>query len=233
MTQITHALPVWVWLSFCIILIGIFSLIYTRGNWRATLSLVSVALFAVFFATQLERWNLYINSHFIGRYDSLGIPFRVAGPGWGIQLEAWPLWLAPVSVAVVLTIAVIRFWQYFSSATKKTVAQEEPVLSALQQPTINNQLVISNLKQQLHAAEEQIKEVIALNEKEFDKQQELELKILELKKEQEEIIENFEDRITGLNIELNAREARNQELHKLIIERTEKLFELQEQLKKP
>lgn len=230
MTQTTQALPVWVWLSFCIVLIGIISLVYTRGNWRITLSLVCVALFGVFFATQLDAWGLYINSHFIGRYDSLGVPFRVAGPGWRIQLEAWPLWLAPVTIAIALTFIAIKLWHYFLSSDNKVVVEELSPLN-LQQPTINNQLIITNLKQQLQAAEEQIKEIIALNEKEFDKQQEFELRILELKKEQEEIVEEFEDRIIGLNIELSAREARNEELHKLMIERTEKLFELQEQLK--
>jgi len=217
-----QALPLWVWLSFTIVLIGLITLIYTRGNWRTTLSFVGIALLTVLGITAFDSWSAYFKLHFIGQYDQMGIPFRQAGPGWGMFFAAWPLWLLPSCVVGLIVVTVTWF---ISSGSKKIEIEPE---SEIEKPISNttsivkNKFEVSGLKQQLELSHQHLEELMEATKKQADKIIELEDEIHQLKLQPKPEI--------NINEELEAKEQRIAELISLTFEQTEEIVRLKDEL---
>ena len=197
-TENIQILPIGVWLSFAIITIGIISIIYSRGNWRLTVMLMGLALLAVLFANESEHFQTYLNTHFIGSYDQVGIPFIQVHPGWSLILNTWPLWLLPIVVTSVLTWTVCIIWQ--RSFPKKTVDDgteiEEITTTATQ--NVAKQLETATFKQDLITALHTI-------DKQAIDNQALEFKIRQLTKEQQEKVAYLESQIRTLTTALQTK----------------------------
>lgn len=190
-TETTHALPVWIWLTFVILVIGVIALIYSRGNWRSTISLMVIALFGVFIATQSDYLISYFSTHFIGGYDQLGIPFQQARPGWSLLYTAWPLWIIPVLLAVAITVMACIV---LLKTPAKTIFNETES-DLLPQDNVNKQLQIARLKQNLANAMQAVETQANMN-------RELEFKLLQTEKNNETTIAELKDQITALEVDL-------------------------------
>jgi hypothetical protein len=230
MTAAQHlqTLPAWIWLVFTILIIGIITLVYTQGNWRVTLKLVIAAAVIALLIAGLDAWHFYLSSHFIGQFDSLGIPFRKAGPGWSMLLEAWPLWLVPMGVTVALVVAINWLISYLFPQQKKSQVAEPvsslDLINPVQQVT--KRLEIETLKRELSITQDKLAAAIDLSEKQTDKTQDLEIKLEQMQEDQHALIMELEDRISALKLEIATKENQNEELIALNLLQTEEILKL-------
>lgn len=199
-------LPMWVWLIFTILIIGAVTLIYSRGNWRTTLGFTVLAVIVILFAAGFDAWREFLRIHFVGEYDKLGIPFRRAGPGWSILLEAWPLWVVPTLFAAVLALVIDWVARHFHKPKpeKNLEAAHEPAISVPIAPlqTVNYQLEADTLKQELALTQEKFDKVVASIEQQVDKNLELEVQLAELEEASQNEIFSLRDRIKSLESEI-------------------------------
>lgn len=190
-TETTQALPIWIWLTFVILVSGVIALVYSRGNWRSTIGLMVIAMFGVFLATQSDYVINYFSTHFIGGYDHLGIPFQQARPGWSLLLTAWPLWIIPVLLAVSITGVSCHF--ALKKPAEAIFSKQETDL--LPQDNVNKQLEVARLKQSLASVMQSVETQASMN-------RELELRLLRTEKNGETIINELKDQITALEVDL-------------------------------
>ena len=225
-----HTLPIWVWFSFFIIVAGVIAMFYTYGNWRMTLTLIFVTLATVFIASEINDLNIYLGSHFIGRYDSLGVPFIVAGPGWSILLDAWLLWLIPVLFGILLSLGIVKFWQDLSSA--KNHKEENSVETEIIIPlnSMAKQFEASTIKQELGETKQKLTTTLEFAEQQANEKAALAIKLLELEHEQKKTLEDLTDEITGLNLQLSAKLNENEILMSKNFEQTEEIIRLKQSL---
>lgn len=246
----TATLPIWVLLLFCIALVGIVSLIYSRGNWRTSLAFVGLATIAVLAISGINAWSDYIKTHFVGQFDQLGIPFREAGPGWTLIPTSWPLWLVPTGIFALIALGA-GWWlhqRYSKTISKTTVTteQQEIISPAAIAPTpqsvtlppatepiqksVSRQLELESLKQELTSTKEKLATAIEIAEEQVDKNQDLEIQIAQLEEEHEELLNDLQDNVTALELEISAKEAQNDELTSLALQQAEEISKLKEQL---
>lgn len=194
-TENIQALPIWVWLSFAIITVGIISIVYSQGKWRQTVLLMAIALLTVLFVTELSYLNTYLQTHFIGGYDHVGIPFIKAQPGWSLLLTAWPLWFLPVILTIVLTAVVCWMWHTApkTSHEAETIVSRETEISTPITQNVAKQLETATYKQELITALHTI-------DKQAVDNQALEFKVRQLQKELQETTASFESRMRSLMI---------------------------------
>ena len=246
----TATLPIWVLLLFCIALIGIVSLIYSRGNWRTSLAFVGLATVAVLIISGIDAWSDFIKTHFVGQFDQLGIPFREAGPGWTLIPASWPLWLVPAGIFALIALG-LGWWlhQRYSQTTPTTAATAEtqeiippaaiavtpqsvptPPAAEPIQKSVSRQLELESLKQELSVTKEKLATAIEIAEEQVDKNQDLEIQIAQLEEEHEELLNDMQDKLTGLELEIASKEAQNDELTSLALQQAEEIAKLKEQL---
>jgi len=242
----TATLPIWVLLVFCIVLIGVVTLVYSRGNWRTTLIFVFLSSFAVLTITGIDAWSDYIKLHFVGQFDQLGIPYREAGPGFSLVPSSWPLWLVPTGIFTGLAIIVGWYLRpLFVEPSEKVTAVEEksaakimsksaiPPVQPMYSETesiISRQLELESLKQELTSTKEKLNAAIDIAEEQVDKNQDLEIKLAQIEEEHQENVTDLEDKIAALELEISAKDAQNDELTSLALQQAEEIARLNEKL---
>ncbi len=228
-----QSLPVWVWLLFVILLVGFITLIYSQGNWRTTLSVLMVTIGISLAGAGIYFWDFYLATHFIGQFDALGIPFRKAGPGWSILLEAWPLWLVPAGLIAMLVMALNwSLARFFPSKTVVTgVAEPKEQITPTEVFTplqnVTKKLELETLRRDLAATKEKLLITIEMAETQIDKNQNLEIKLAQSKNQQQEKIAELQDRITALTLQIESLETQNTELTSRNLQQAEEVLRLQ------
>ena len=227
-----HVLPVWMWLLFTVILVGIITLVYSHGNWKTTLTAIGVSLLLALAVVGVYLWDAYLANHFIGQFDTLGIPFRKAGPGWTIILEAWPMWVVPTGLITLLLLGVgwIAGHSLYHHTPTITHQKEQtsgvgPVVTPVQ--NVAKKLETEALKRELAATKEKLLTAIEMAETQIDKNQNLEIKLAQVKDQQHENIAALHDRITALTLQIEAIELQNTELTSHSLQQAEEILRLQ------
>ena len=234
MTAAEHiqTLPVWIWLVFAVFILGGIVLVYTQGNWRTTLKLTGSAIVIAVLAAGLIAWDKYLGSHFIGQFDSLGIPFRKAGPGWSILLDAWPLWLVPMALTVVAVLLVS--WLLGGIVTPISNSQSADIQQRSGMEFINpvqqvaKKMQLEEVRRELSLAQDEIVVRNEKIEKLSDKNQDLEIKLLQSQEEQQDVVADLEDKINALKLENEAQQAKNNELTALTLQQIEQIIRLKQ-----
>lgn len=230
-----QALPLWVWLSFTVVLVGVITLVYTQGNWRLTLAIVTLALLAALLANEIDRWDGYIHSHFIGHYDSLGVPFREAGPGWSLLWSGWPLWIIPTLIATIISLLAAFFINHFRAPTltkiEETPEESLPLMQMAPTKNLAKQLEIETIKKELTETKEKLATAIKLAQQQLDENHELEIKLLHNEKEQRDHVADQEDKVTSLTLELEAKEAELENLRSIALEQADEIADAKAELK--
>lgn len=230
-----HTLPLWVWLLFTILLIGVIVFIYSQGNWRTTVSFLALTTGIALAIFGIDSWIRYLHDHFIGQYDALGIPFKKAGPGWSILLDAWPLWLVPIGLTAGLLVLIdwsVR--RFFPAKINVPTTEASEKISATTTPlrNISQKLELETLKKELNATQDRLAETIELAETQLDKKQYLEARLEQTKEDYTRKIEELEDRIAGLTAEIQSHETQEEELTALTLKQSEEIHALQSKLNK-
>lgn len=75
-------------------------------------------------------WTHYLDSHFVGTFDTDGLPTAFFHTGWPLMLDAWELWLVPS--IFILIIAELSHYAYQSFYKK-------PLQTTVVSPTISPQ----------------------------------------------------------------------------------------------
>lgn len=229
-----NVLPIWVWLIFTILLVGVIAFIYTQGNWRTTLTSTGAVISLCLIISGIYVWNEYLSTHFIGQFDQLGIPFRKAGPGWSLLLDTWPLWCVPIGIIVIL--AVGADWLLRRTHIVNQVSQpkmEQQIVEPLQPiDNVAKKIELETLKREFAAARERLATTIELAETEMDKRQQLEIKLDQLKRLQEQDAEELQDKITALSLDLAAKDSQNEQLSALTFQQAAEVYRLKDKLAK-
>ena len=87
--------------------------IYSGKDRRITLLFTLCALFLLLLVASYDSWSLYFQTHFVGRFDEEGIPYRVSREGWLGLWDAWPLWSLPTLIfSVILSLGARSINQF-------------------------------------------------------------------------------------------------------------------------
>lgn len=233
-TGTLQILPIWVWLLFAILLVGVIVFFYTHGNWRITFSFTALTIAIILAIAGVNAWFLYLQTHFMGQFDRLGIPFRTAGPGWDILVDAWPLWLVPMFLMAAVLILIDWGIRHFFptkiiAPTAELSEKEAEVIHPVQ--NISLKLELKTLKQELSLTQERLAETIELAETQLDKKQYLEARLEQTKEDYSKHIADLEDRIAALTAEIQSFEITKEELTSISLQQSEEIHELKTKLK--
>lgn len=70
-------------------------------------------------------WGRYLDNHFVGTFDSDGLPSIFTHTGWLLMLDAWPLWLIPSLFILLLTQIAGVFIRHLLGTQKNQTSQIE------------------------------------------------------------------------------------------------------------
>lgn len=233
-----QTLPIWIWLLFTIFLVGVITLVYSQGNWRTTLSFVGITLAVALAIVGIDVWNNYLATHFIGQFDSLGIPFRKAGPGWDILWEAWPLWLIPMCLMTALAFSIDWILRRYLATKPEPVITEQAQLQPEEKPkeikqplqNITRQIELETLKRELALVQEKLGETIEIAETQLDKKQQLQATLEQVRENHRKKITELENRIAALMQEKQTTDQQKEQLNALAAQQKEAINQLKTQL---
>jgi hypothetical protein len=214
--------------------------IYSGKDRRVALLFAVFCLLVLLLATGYENWSNYLQTHFVGRFDDEGIPYRVSREGWLGLWDAWPLWSLPtLLLSGILALGVWGFCLFTSprrpqnmvSAIPKEVKKAEPAPA----PTASNvpsnqsvtqQLEFESLKRSLAVANDKLAQAIQAKSL-------AELTLKELRTQSQQLTHTntsesavLSDQIKALELERDAHLAENQELTQQLMLQTEELSKL-------
>lgn len=66
-----------------------------------------LTIIAISIAIAFYFWELYLLRHYLGGYDAYGLPVRQSRSGFLFFLQAWPVWLFPVGIALLAMLFVL------------------------------------------------------------------------------------------------------------------------------
>lgn len=226
-----HILPLWVFLVFAILLVSSITLIYTQGNWRTTLSFAGITTLIAGVIFGLDSFLSYLAVHFIGQYDSLGIPFRKAGPGWSLLLEAWPLWVMPSVLLMVLVLALEWLLRTFFPAEETPLPSQ---LSEIPTPSsssssetsshIFQHIELETLKREISGLTQQLEMASLHAQEQTNKNQELQIELHQLQESQQEKNRELKDELAALKLEIDAQEIEKEKLTELVMKQKEEII---------
>jgi len=94
-----HIFPFWVWVIIPACILGLVTYAITRNKKYAIYGCLA-ALFAAWCSALFHLWEVFMQNHFIGRFDDHGLPSHISKPGWHLFFSAWPVWLMPTIVTI-------------------------------------------------------------------------------------------------------------------------------------
>ncbi|WP_133128348.1 hypothetical protein [Legionella nagasakiensis] len=84
-------------------------------------------------------WETYLLTHYLGGYNEYGLPVQHSYPGFYFFLYAWPLWLFPVFVLLV----IMSFFQWYR------VVKSHKKRQVLTEALVNKEVQIEELREEL------------------------------------------------------------------------------------
>jgi hypothetical protein len=203
----------------------------------AVFSLILIALFAA-----CDSLSLYLETHFVGRFDEEGIPFRVSREGWLGLWDAWPFWGLPTIVfSVILPLLAAWGLTHFRRGRPRDISDvpsmpaSNPVSTPPPPPraskgTVPEQMELATLKQSLVTTNDKLAQALLAKSKADSKLEALEKQAE--KKAQQLALENtsretvLSDHIKALELERDVELAEKRELTQQLMLQTEELAKL-------
>lgn len=162
MIQQLKQIPFWIWVILPIFILGFITYLVSK-NRKTTTQVTLGAFFLAWGTAGFHFWETYLYNHFIGGFNEFGLPDNYSDTGWGLMIDAWPLWLIPTILAVVLSLIISYFYREYRSSSTPIDEDEEtdqqPVMTGISSSGLAHQLEIQKLKQQVEIAKEKYQEL--------------------------------------------------------------------------
>ena len=121
-----------------------------------TFKIIALAIVLVILTIGFAAWEDYLNDHFVGTFDQYGLPSQFFRTGWPLIIDAWPFWLIPSVLLVLLVQTIERALRHFMGAKNKKTEEANAqktaaIINAKEKNHIefNRALEIESLKQQV------------------------------------------------------------------------------------
>lgn len=200
----------WIAITVTLFFIALLTYVYSGKNIKLTAMFTFLSAVVVSCAAGYDTWNYYLKQHFLAGIDQLGVPFHASRSGWFLLIDAWPLWVIPSLILVVITGLALWYLQksiYKSTLVLATATTDKPKrrVLGLSSETVAYQLELDTLKKALSTANQQLNQAI------YDKST-FQVKVKELRAqlkqyEQEDSANTLatDDELKALRLEVSAK----------------------------
>lgn len=120
------------------------------------LKIIALAVVLIILTIGFVIWEDYLRDHFVGAFDQYGLPSQFFRTGLPLMIDAWPIWVIPSVLLVIITITIEQVFFHFSNIKKQKIAEENIKKTAIiaetkgkNQIEFNRALEIEGLKQQV------------------------------------------------------------------------------------
>jgi hypothetical protein len=118
--------------------------------------IIALAVVLIILIVGFVLWEDYLRDHFVGAFDQYGLPSQFFRTGLPLMIDAWPIWVIPSVLLVLLVVTIERVFQHFSEINKQKLAKENEHQTVIiaetkgkNQIEFNRALEIEALKQQV------------------------------------------------------------------------------------
>ncbi len=118
--------------------------------------IIALAIVLIILTIGFVLWEDYLRDHFVGAFDQYGLPSRFFRTGLPLMIDAWPIWVLPSALVLILALTIEQVIRHFTDAKKEQIASESAHKSAViaetkgkNQIEFNRALEIEGLKQQV------------------------------------------------------------------------------------
>lgn len=118
--------------------------------------IIALAVVLIILILGFVLWEDYLRDHFVGAFDQYGLPSKFFRTGLPLMIDAWPIWVIPSVLLVLLAVTVERIFQHFSDEKKQQLTKDHENKAAMiaeakgkNQIEFNRALEIEGLKQQV------------------------------------------------------------------------------------
>jgi len=224
-----QTLSSWIWILFSVGLVTLITYIYSNGNWKTTTIFAFITAFIAIALSGIVSLNVYLNSHFIGQFDSLGLPYRKAGPGFSMFFEAWKIWLLPTFIISALVTGFFLLMDKNLFATE--IPEVEPTLAPVPikstATNINQKIELEALKHEYAQTKLQLEHALETIKTQLQENQKLESKLEISNSSDTDKTNALEEQIQSLTIELESKNEMINKLESLCMDQEEKLVQKQ------
>ncbi|GGI88752.1 hypothetical protein GCM10007966_16860 [Legionella impletisoli] len=136
-------------------------------------------------------WEVFLFAHYLGGYDEYGLPIQRSHPGFYFFIQAWPLWVFPIFIVILLVLFLTSIFQREKEQKinhlKAEMIEHEKALEALElelelvRKEVKKTRIERNLKKEL----EELEEEFAVLMEDYQQSQQFIEKLLQKIKQQE------------------------------------------------
>ena len=168
--NILHTIPFWVWVIVPALLLALITYLLSK-NLRNTVMVALLAIAAAWAAAGFHVWEVFLANHFLGYYDTHGLPQVLSAPGRHFLLVSWPLWLVPSLFACAIGGAVVWYFTAFHQwqAKRRIKREMKGKFKGKTNKDIIHQFEVRKLKSELQQQTDDLKQARVLIEKLLDK----------------------------------------------------------------
>jgi hypothetical protein len=123
---------------------------------KKTRQIIALAVVLIILTIGFAAWQDYLNEHFVGTFDQYGLPSQFFRTGWPLIIDAWPIWLIPSVLLVLIVQTIDRVLRHFIEAKRNTIAESNAEKTATitggkekNQIEFHRAIEIESLKQQV------------------------------------------------------------------------------------
>ncbi len=165
MTELLKTIPIWIWAMIPAVALGFITYFVTHRT-QFAIKLGGISLLVAWATTGFHFWEVFLHNHFVGGFNTYGLPANFSRTGWHLLIDAWPLWLIPTVFAIIIATAAIFTWQawQFSQLIKYPATNEtkEKAKKKLKGKTTSSHMLrkidVIKLEQQVTYLKEKLKE---------------------------------------------------------------------------
>lgn len=237
MQEASHiqTLSSWIWILFSVGLVTLITYIYSQGNWKTTSIFALSTAFIAITLSEIIGLNNYLDTHFIGQFDSLGLPYRTTGPGFKMFFATWRIWFLPTFIfsALVAIFFLSMNKNLFATETSTDNISSVDRSSTLATSTnITQRIELETLKHEHTQTKMQLEQALETIKNQLRKNQQLELQIDNGKSSDADKLDALEVQVHSLTIELESKNEMISKLENLLIEQEEELAQEKERARR-
>ena len=230
-----HPVMLWSLVLTSIVLVAGITYVYTNRNKHITAILTIVSMCFVILMKVTSIVQVRLQSQFLGGYDDANMTYIAAGPGWGILLHGWHIWLLPVFITAFIFLVLILILFNHQKANPVKLEVHAPIQAIEKKSStdrLNTFMMVDAAKKQSRLANQKLTEALLNNASYEITISDLNMRITELEQslEKNNKVHNHAVEIQRLEIETKNKEIEN--MHQQLIQRSEELTHAQTLLKK-
>jgi len=237
-----HDLMIWALIIVSISLVTGITYVYTNRNRRVTLLFTLLSICFVFLLKIISIVDVELDVHFLGEYHTPETPTVIAGPGWGLLLHAWHIWILPVAIVCFVFVLILYLIMLGKQSTAEKLEVRSPLSSSAMREEnkseqtrserLNALMMIDAAKKQSRIANQKLTESLLANASYEIKINELNARITTLEEDLQTVQKSSIEQLETLQAELNVKKEECESLDHQLSSTSQDLEKAKELLKK-